>query len=225
MLLPNHLAIIIDGNRRWAKKKGLASFNGHKKGMNNVKEIGERCRKKGIKILTLYVFSTENWKRSKKEINYLMKLFNLVFNKENIEELHQKGIKIKIIGQVEKLSKALQERIIEAEKLTKNNKKGVLNLAISYGGRSDIIQAIKKIVKKKISITEEAINNHLWTNDLPDPDLIIRTGGEQRLSNFLIWQSAYSEFYFTKKLWPDFTINDLDKALKDYSQRQRRFGK
>jgi undecaprenyl diphosphate synthase len=225
MSIPSHLAIIIDGNRRWAKKNSLEFFNGHKKGMDNVKTIGESCRKKGIKILTLYVFSTENWNRSKKEVNYLMKLFNLVFNKNNINDLHQKGIVVKIIGQIDKLPKALQNKILEAEGLTKNNKKGVLNLAISYGGKADIIQAIKEIVKKKKPINEEEISNHLWTKKLPDPDLIIRTGGEQRLSNFLIWQSAYSELYFTKKLWPDFTINDLDKALKDYSQRQRRFGR
>lgn len=221
----NHLAIIIDGNRRWAKSKGRSSFNGHKKGMDNIRRIGEECRKKGVKILTLYVFSTENWKRSKKEISYLMNLFGQIFNKKNIEELNEKGIRLKVIGQVERLSKSLQNKIKQAEKLTKSNEKGILNLAVSYGGKADIVQAVTNIVKKRPSrINEELIEKHLWTADLPHPDLIIRTGGEQRLSNFLLWQSAYTELYFSKKLWPDFTEEDLDKALKDYSSRQRKFG-
>ncbi len=224
----NHLAIIIDGNRRWAKNKGRSSFNGHKKGMDNVRKIGESCRKKGIKVLTLYVFSTENWKRSKKEVKYLMNLFSQVFSKKNVQELNGKGIRLKVIGQINRLSKPLQKKIKEAEELTKSNKKGILNLAVSYGGKADIVQAIKNIVKKRVpeeKINESLIEKNLWTFDLPHPDLIIRTGGEQRLSNFLLWQSAYSELYFTKKLWPDFTEKELDKALKDYSQRQRKFGK
>jgi len=226
--IPFHLGIILDGNRRWAKEKGLPSFEGHRKGLNNVQKIGDYCAKKGIKILTLYTFSTENWKRSKREISYLMKLFAESLGKKNLQELHKKEIKLQIIGQKEKLPQALQERIKEAEKLTKNNKKRILNLAISYGGRIEIIQAVKNIIKKKIpvnKITEELINNNLWTTGLPYPDLIVRTGGVQRLSNFLTWQSAYSEFYFTKKFWPEFTEKDLDKALLDFSLRERRFGK
>lgn len=227
MTIPNHLAIIIDGNRRWAKKRGLSSLEGHRKGYDNVGKIGERCRKKGVKILTFYCFSTENWKRSKAEVSYLMKLLSQAFNKKNIKELQQKGIKLQVIGQKERLPKSLQKRIKEGEELTKNNKKGILNLAISYGGRAEIIEAIQKIVKKKIpadKINEEVIKKNLWTANLPEPDLIIRTGGEQRLSNFLTWQSIYSEFYFTKKHWPEFTEKDLDKALLDFSKRQRRFG-
>jgi undecaprenyl diphosphate synthase len=225
--IPNHLGIIIDGNRRWAKKKGLSSFQGHKKGLDNVERITDYCVKKGVKILTLYVFSIENWNRSKKEINYLMKLFidNLII--KNIKKLNDKGVKFQAIGQKEKLPKLLQEKIKETEKATKNNKKSILNLAISYGGRPEIIQAIKNIIKKKIpinKINEEIINQNLWTVGLAYPDFIIRTGGEIRLSNFLTWQSAYSELYFTKKYWPEFTEKDLNKALKEYSRRERRFG-
>lgn len=226
--IPNHLGIIIDGNRRWAKEKGLLAFEGHRRGLDNVKKIGEWCRKRGIKILTIYTFSTENWNRSKIEVNFLMKLFAKALCNQNIKELIQKGIKLKVIGQKERLPKFLQKRINEAEKLTKNGKEGILNLAISYGGKPEIIQAVKNIVKKKIpanNITEDLINQNLWTAGLPEPDLIIRTGGEQRLSNFLTWQSAYSEFYFAKKYWPEFTEKDLEKAILDYSLRQRRFGK
>ena len=226
--IPTHLGIIIDGNRRWAKKRGLPTLIGHKKGLDKVKKVGEWCKKRGIKILTFYTFSTENWNRSKKEVSYLMKLLGGAFSKKNIRELNKKKIKLQVIGQKERLPKSLQNRIKEAEELTKNNKEGVLNLAISYGGRPEIIQAVKNIIKKKISadrISEEVINQNLWTAGLPYPDFIIRTGGEQRLSNFLIWQSAYSEFYFTKKYWPEFNEEDLDKALFDFSRRQRRFGR
>ena len=226
--LPYHLGIIIDGNRRWAKKRGLPTLFGHKKGLENLKKIGEYIFKKGVKILTLYCFSTENWNRSKTEVSYLMKLFGSTLSKKNIENYHKKGIKIQVIGQIERLSKELQKKIKEAENLTKNNKKGILNLAISYGGRPEIIEAIKKIIKNKIpidKITEDIVSQNLWTKDLPYPDLIIRTGGEQRLSNFLTWQSSYSELYFPKTYWPDFSEKDLDIAFEDYEQRQRRFGK
>ena len=220
-----HLAIIIDGNRRWAKKKGLPSFVGHKKGFDKVNEIGEYCLEKNIKILTFYCFSTENWNRSKKEVAYLMKLLEITFSDKNIEKFNNRGVKVRVIGQKERLPQKLQKRIKIAEDSTKNNKKGILNLAISYGGRPEIVEAIKKLNKNKLPITEKNINNNLWTKGLPDPDLIIRTSGEQRLSNFLTWQSAYSELYFLKKHWPDFTKKDLDKALEDYSSRHRRFGK
>jgi len=225
--IPNHLGIIIDGNRRWAKEKGLSSFQGHKKGLDNVEKITDHCIKKGIKILTLYVFSVENWNRSKKEINYLMRLFVNNLTRKNIKKFNDKGIRFQTIGQKEKLPKLLQEKIKETEKATKNNKKSILNLAISYGGRPEIIQAIKNIIKKKIpfnKINEEIINQNLWTVGLAYPDFIIRTGGEIRLSNFLTWQSAYSELYFTKKYWPEFTEKDLNKAFREYSRRERRFG-
>lgn len=226
--IPFHLGIIIDGNRRWAEKKGLPFFEGHRQGLNNVQKMGDYCTKKGIKILTLYTFSTENWKRSKKEVSYLMRLLAGSLSKKNIQEFHEKKVKLQIIGQKERLPQFLQEKIKGAEELTKNNKERILNLAISYGGRIEIIEAVKNIIKKKIpanKITEDLINKNLWTAGLPYPDLIIRTGGAKRLSNFLTWQSAYSEFYFTKKFWPEFTEEDLDKALLDFSHRDRRFGK
>jgi len=225
--IPNHLGIIIDGNRRWAKEKGLSSFQGHKKGLDNVEKIMDYCVKKGVKILTLYVFSVENWNRSKEEINYLMRLFVNNLTKKNIKKFNDKGIRFQTIGQKEKLPKLLQKKIKETEKATKNNKKSILNLAISYGGRPEIIQAIKSIIKKKIpinKINEEIINQNLWTVGLAYPDFIIRTGGEIRLSNFLTWQSVYSELYFTKKYWPEFTEKDLNKAFREYSRRERRFG-
>lgn len=225
--IPYHLGIIIDGNRRWAKKKGLPFFEGHRRGFNNVDKIGEWARKRGIKILTFYTFSTENWNRSKMEVNYLMKLLARAFTKKYIKDLVQKGIKLKVIGQKEMLSGSLQEKIKIAEGLTEKGKRGILNLAISYGGRPEIIQAIQKIIKKKIplnKVSEEVINKNLWTMGLPYPDFIIRTGGEKRFSNFLIWQAAYSELYFVDKYWPDFREKDLDEALFDYSRRKRRFG-
>ena len=226
--IPFHLGIIIDGNRRWAKKRGLPSFEGHRRGLDRVNKIGEWCRKRGVKILTLYTFSTENWNRSKKEISFLMKLLSEALNRKNVKELYQRKIKLQVIGQKERLPRSLQQRIKEAEGLTQNNKEGILNLAISYGGRPEIVQAVKNIIKKKVpasEITEDLINKNLWTADLPEPDLIIRTGGAQRLSNFLTWQSIYSELHFTKKYWPEFTEKDLDEALLDYSRRQRRFGR
>ncbi len=222
--IPNHLGIIIDGNRRWAREKGLPVFEGHRKGLAKVKELIKWSKERGVKILTLFVFSTENWKRAKREVNFLMKLVESAIA-DNLKELHKEGIKVRIIGQKERLPKFLQETIWKAEELTKNNKGMVLNFALSYGGRAEIADAIKKIIEKKIppeKITEDAISQNLWTSDL---DLIIRTGKEQRISNFLIWQAAYSELYFSKKYWPAFTEKDLDEALADYAQRQRRFGK
>lgn len=228
--VPYHLAIIIDGNRRWARKRGLPVFEGHRQGLENVKRIGKWCKERGIKILTLYTFSTENWKRSKTEVKALMDLLKEALNsrKGHLKELHKEGIQLRVIGQKERLSPSLQRLIKEAEDLTKNNKEGILNLAISYGGRVEILEAIKKIIKKKIppnKITEKLFEENLWTGKLPPPDLIVRTSGEQRLSGFLLWQSAYAELYFTKTLWPDFREKDLDKALEDFAHRHRRFGR
>ena len=221
--VPHHLGIILDGNRRWAKERGLPAFAGHKRGLEVVKNVIKWCQEKGIKILTLFVFSTENWKRTKIEVNLLMELAKSAIN-DNLKELHKAGVKIRVIGQREKLPIFLKKTIAKVEELTKNNEEMVLNFAFSYGGRAEIIEAIKNIIEKKIpleKINEDAIKENLWTSDV---DLIIRTGKEQRLSNFLLWQSAYSEFYFSKKYWPDFTEKDLDLALKEYSRRQRRFG-
>ena len=225
--IPSHLGIIIDGNRRWAKERGLPTFFGHQKGFDKVKKLIDWCRNRGIKTLTLFVFSTENWKRSKTEVAYLMKLLErgLADFKKNIQKIKRDGIRIRIIGQKERVPKSLQKTIEEVEELTKNNNKMVVNFALSYGGRAEIVETIKNIIKKKIppeKITENVISQNLWTSDL---DLLIRTGKEQRISNFLIWQSAYSELYFYRKYWPDFSEKDLDAALANYNQRQRRFGK
>ena len=222
--IPHHLGIIIDGNRRWARERGLPTLEGHRRGLGKVKELIKWCQEKGIKILTLFVFSTENWKRAKSEVNFLMKLAKEVIN-ENLNELHKNKIRVRVIGQRERLPEFLQKVITKAEELTKNNKEMILNFALSYGGRAEIVEAIKNIIREKTppeKITEETIKENLWTSDV---DLIIRTGKEQRISNFLIWQAAYCELYFLPKYWPDFIEKDLDKALKEYSCRQRRFGK
>ena len=219
-----HLGIILDGNRRWAKEKGLPTSEGHRHGLKRVREVVEWAKEQGIKILTLFVFSTENWKRPKKEVNFILKLAKEAIDKY-LNQLYQEGIKVRVIGERKKLPKSLRELIEKAEELTKNNKKMILNFALSYGGRAEVVEAVKKIIKEKIppeKITEKVISKHLWTTDL---DLIIRTGKEQRLSNFLIWQAAYSELYFCKKYWPDFTKRDFIKALKEYYRRQRRFGR
>ena len=218
------MGIILDGNRRWAKENGLPSFEGHKKGLERVKEIVAWSKERGIKTLTLFVFSTENWKRAKREVNFLMALAKKALTND-LEEYGDRGVKIRVIGQKTKLPEDLQREIAKIEQLTKDNKDMILNLALSYGGRTEIVEAIKNIVRKKISsdqITEDVIKENLWTSDV---DLIVRTGKEHRISNFLIWQAAYSELYFCEKYWPDFTENDLDQALSEYARRQRRFGK
>ena len=225
-IIPQHIGIIRDGNRRWARSRGLPTLYGHKKGYDKVIKAGDWCFDRGIKILTVYAFSTENWNRSKKEVGYLMRLLKKGLQTE-IRDLHKKGIKVRIIGRVKELSKGLQSAIKETMELTKNNTKGIINIAINYGGRPEIIDAIKKIVKKKLSpvkINEALVNANLYTAGQSDPDMIIRASGEHRLSGFLTWQSSYSELYFIKKHWPAFTEKDLDEALQEFSRRQRRYG-
>lgn len=222
---PYHLGIILDGNRRWAEKRGLPPFEGHRKGLETAKKSVKWCRERGIKVLTLFVFSTENWKRTKKEVGFLMNLAKEAISGDFLKKVQEEGVRLQAIGQIKKLSKPLQAAIKKAENETRDNKAMTLNIAISYGGRAEIIEAIKNIIKKRIppdKITEETIKENLWTSDV---DLVIRTGKEQRISNFLIWQAAYSEFYFLPKYWPDFSEKELDKALKEYDRRQRRFGK
>lgn len=219
-----HLGVIIDGNRRWAKEKGLPALRGHKKGAEKVNELIKWCQNRGVDTLTVFCFSTENWNRSKIEVNYLMRLLHKGI-KSFCDNFHKENMKIKVIGQRDRLPKFLQKEIEKVEELTKNNNKMTLNFALSYGGRAEIVEAFKNIIKKKISpdnITEQTISENLWTSDL---DLIIRTGKEQRISNFLIWQAAYSELYFSPKYWPDFEEKDLDLAFEEYSGRKRRFGK
>ena len=227
MAIPNHIGVIVDGNRRWAKERGLPAFEGHRRGFARVKDLIGWVKKRGIAVLTIFVFSTENWNRPKKEVASLMKLLALGINdfKKNIKKLNEDGISVKIIGLRDKLPSFLKKATKDIEGLTKNNEKMTLNIALSYGGRAEITEAFKNIIKKKIpadKITEDVISQNLWTSDL---DLMIRTGKEQRISNFLIWQSAYSELYFYPKYWPDFTEKDLDEALADYSERKRKFGR
>ena len=193
--------------------------------MTKAKEVMDWCRDAGIKVLTLFAFSTENWQRSRKEVGFLMKLFQFVLIKD-IKEIHKNNIRLRIVGRKENFSKKLQEAIKKAEELTENNTGGVLNLAINYGGRQELLDAFNKISRNSHhKITEELISENLYTAGLPDPDLIIRTSGELRLSGFLLWQAAYSELSFVKKFWPDFSKKDFDEVLADFANRQRRFGK
>ncbi|OGH91774.1 MAG: di-trans,poly-cis-decaprenylcistransferase [Candidatus Magasanikbacteria bacterium RIFOXYD2_FULL_39_9] len=226
-IIPQHIAIILDGNRRWAKEKKLPTFFGHKKGMENAKKMILYAQKVGVQVVTMYAFSTENWSRSEKEVGYLMKLFENYIDKY-IKEYSKHGIKFRHIGAIEKLPASLQKKIKNAIELTKNNTGMVANLALNYGGRDEIKRAVQKLVSvgvKAKDITLDLIGENLDTAGLPDPDLIIRTSGEQRTSGFLIWQGAYSELYFPKCHWPDFDEKELDKAINEFNKRQRRFGK
>jgi undecaprenyl diphosphate synthase len=224
--LPTHIAIIMDGNGRWAQKRGLPRLEGHQAGVENLRSVISYFAKLKLKYLTLYGFSTENWKRPKKEIEGLLKLLEEAIDKETLE-LHKNGIRIRHLGRREKLSAGLQQAIAKAVELTKDNKGMTVSFAFDYGGRAEIIDAVRKIVNEGIppkKINEQLFESHLYTAGLPEVDLVIRTAGELRISNFLMWQAAYSEYYFTKVLWPDFDSKEIDKALLAYSQRQRRFG-
>lgn len=222
---PKHIAIIMDGNRRWAKKRALSTFLGHRAGVENVRKIVRAARKLRVKYLTLYTFSTENWKRSKEEVKYLMGLIERAMTKY-IDEFDQQNARVNIFGDLEDFPPKLQKIIqVGVKKLAKNNGL-VLNLALNYGGRAEILMAAQEASRKK-EFSEKNFAKHLYSGKakVPDPDLIIRTGGEMRLSNFLLWQAAYSELYFSEKMWPDFSEKDLKKAIKDFQDRKRRFGK
>lgn len=222
---PFHLAIIMDGNRRWAKANGYPSVYGHKKGVETVKKVVEFSRKLGIKYLTLYTFSTENWKRTKQEISALFMLLYQTMKKYK-DELKKNDISLKISGRYDEFPKKLVREIEKTVDYLKDCKSMVLNLALNYGGRREIVDAVNKALKSGVKeITEKDIEENLYTHPLPPPNLIIRTSGEMRLSNFLIWQSAYSEFYVTKTLWPDFDENELKRAIIDFSKRERRMGR
>ena len=229
--LPRHLAIIMDGNGRWAKKQGMMRAFGHENGTKAVRETVECCAKLGIENLTLYAFSTENWNRPKLEVQTLMRLLISSLKKE-LPTLQNNNIKLNTIGNTDMLPSNAQKQLAGVIEDTKNNSRMTLTLALSYGSREEIIAAVKKISEKVkegtlevADITEATINQHLYTHDLPDTDLVIRTSGEQRVSNFLLWQSAYAEFYFTEVLWPDFREKDLHEAIISYQKRERRFGK
>lgn len=217
----NHIAFIMDGNGRWGRKKNKNRNFGHYHGVQTVKKIVEASIKMKVPVITFYVFSTENWKRPKNEINFLFNLVGTYFRNE-LKNVIKNGIKINIIGELFKLPKKLNKILKETVIKTKNNKKIIVNLALNYGSKQEIVNVFKKIRKKNIS--EKKINENLYTSKIPDPDILIRTGGRKRLSNFMLWQLAYSELYFLDKLWPDFLPSDLKKIIKDYNKIKRNFG-
>ena len=228
--LPQHLAIIMDGNGRWAEKRGLPRSAGHREGAKAVKRVIASCINFNIPILTLFAFSTENWKRPKNEVMYLLKLFERVLSKEKAN-LIKNNIKINFIGRLNDLPNSLNEKMNELFESTKKNNKLILNIAINYGGRAEIIDALKsitlKIVEKKLNIeeiNENTIRDNLYTHNLPDPDLLIRTAGEMRISNFMIWQIAYAELWVTPVFWPDFDKNNLIEAIRNFQKRVRKYG-
>ena len=224
--IPYHVAIIMDGNGRWAKQRGLPRVAGHRAGTDNLRRVLESCGELGIKMLTIYAFSTENWRRPEEEVKGLMNIFEDVIDRE-LPELHEKGVRLRHIGTLEGLKPVFANKVRNAIELTKNNDKLILNIAFNYGGRAEIVEAVKKLIAKGVKaddITEEMISAHLYTADVPDPDLIIRTSGEMRVSNFLIWQGAYSEYYLAPVYWPDFDKEQMRLALEEYAKRHRRFG-
>lgn len=224
--MPRHLGIILDGNRRWAKAHDLPVIEGHRQGFVTAKQLGLALFDQGIEYVSAYVFSSENWKRSKDEVSQLMKLF-LWVAKHEIKELHKDNIRLRIIGSKLRLGKALLKALHEAEELTKDNSRGTLLLCLDYGGQQEIVEAVKAIAAQGVApeeITAELISQHLYAPDVPPCDLIIRTSGEQRLSNFMLWRAAYSELMFTETLWPDMTEAELRSMLDEYARRQRRFG-
>lgn len=219
-----HIAIIMDGNRRWAKEKGLPSAMGHKKGVESLKKVVKAADKFGIKYLTMYAFSTENWNRKKEEVDFLMNLLAITMRNET-KELNENNVKISFIGNLSALNKNLQDVLLNAKEVTKNNTGVNLQIAINYGARDEIITAVNEILKSGIKeVDVNLFENFLYTKNIPDPDLLIRTGGELRVSNYLLWQIAYSEIYVTKKYWPEFDEEALIEAVRAFKERQRRYG-
>jgi undecaprenyl diphosphate synthase len=225
--IPQHVAMIMDGNGRWANQRGLPRLAGHKAGTENLRRVIRSSVEFGVKYLTIYAFSTENWGRPSEEVQGLMFILQDVIDRE-LGELHKEGVQLRHIGRLERLDKRIQKKVLHAIDLTKNNEKLVLNVAFNYGGRDEIVNAIQHIIKDGIpaeNITDELVNKYLFTAGVPDPDLIIRTSGELRISNFLIWQAAYSEWYITPTFWPDFDREEYRTALESFANRDRRFGK
>jgi undecaprenyl diphosphate synthase len=224
--IPTHVAIVMDGNGRWAQKRGLPRLAGHRAGTENLQEIIKACVDFGVKYLTIYAFSTENWGRPAEEVDGLMHILEEVID-QKLEELHQQGVQLVHIGQLERLDTSLREKVKKSIDLTKDNHRLTVCIACNYGGRDEIVCAIRRIIEdglKPEQICDDIVSDYLFTTGIPDPDLIIRTSGEMRISNFLIWQSAYSEWYVTPILWPDFNRDEFRKALIDYGQRERRYG-
>ncbi|MCW9028564.1 MAG: isoprenyl transferase [Kangiella sp.] len=222
--LPQHIAIIMDGNGRWAQARGKKRVFGHKAGMERAREMAETCGELGVKFLTLFAFSSENWNRPPEEVSFLMDLFATSLKNES-KKLNKNNVQLKVIGDKAGFNKGLQKAIDKAEDLTAKNDGLILNIAANYGGRWDILQASQQLLSSGEELSEANLGKHLATGISADPDLLIRTGGEKRISNFLLWQAAYSELYFSDVLWPDFDREQLQLALADYAQRQRRFGK
>lgn len=225
--MPRHVAIIMDGNGRWAKQRGLPRSEGHRQGTENLRRTIRGAVEFGIQIMTIYAFSTENWSRPRREVRLLMRILEMVIDRE-LEELNKEGVQIRHIGELDGIDPRLQKKVVYACEKTKNNSRLILNVAFNYGGRDEIVHAVQKIIRDGIApdeVTEDTISQYIYTSDLPDPDLIIRTSGEFRLSNFLIWQGAYSEIYTTPTFWPDFDKSEFRKALMEYGNRTRRFGK
>ena len=225
--IPTHVAIIMDGNGRWARQRGLPRLAGHREGVENMRRVLTSSVEFGVQVLTIYAFSTENWGRPEDEVKGLLGIIDEVLQRE-VPEMHKNGVRLRHLGSLEGIGERTREGVRRAIELTKNNERITLNVAFNYGGRAEILDAIRKMIADRVApeqVNEALFSNYLYSAGLPDPDLIIRTAGEMRLSNFLIWQSAYSEYYTTMTLWPDFDKQELYKALLAFSQRQRRFGK
>src|SRR4030081_3058266 len=223
---PEHVAIIMDGNSRWARERLLPRVMGHKAGIEAIRRVAEAADKRGIRVLTLYAFSTENWSRPRDEVDALMNLFSETIRRE-VDELAQSGLELRFSGRLHELSPSLQDQIRQANERTRVSARAILNIAINYGGRQEIVDAILELAREGADLTQledATLANHLYSRGLPDPDLVVRTAGEMRLSNFLLWQTAYSEFYSTQTLWPDFADADFDEAIASYQRRVRRFG-
>jgi undecaprenyl diphosphate synthase len=224
--VPQHVAMIMDGNGRWAAQRGLPRLSGHQHGTDNIRRITTAAAELGVRFLTLWAFSTDNWRRPRDEIDGIMRILAEVIERET-EELHRQGAQLRHIGSLEGLEQELREAVLAAIDRTRDNDRLVLTLAFNYSGRQELLAAVRSLVASGVpieEINEATLEAHLFTHDLPDPDLIIRTSGEHRISNFLLWQSAYSEFYFTPTLWPDFGPEDLCEAIQEYGRRERRFG-
>jgi undecaprenyl diphosphate synthase len=226
-VIPGHLGLILDGNRRWAKEHGKSVAQGHRKGYQNLKSVAKAAIKYGVRYVSAYVFSTENWQRDQQEVRDIMSILRWVLQHE-VKDFHKENIRLRVIGSKAKLGTALVTAIHDAEKLTEHNTRGTILLCLDYGGQQEIVDAVKRIAEDGVApqdISAELISQHLYAPDVPTPDLIIRTSGEQRLSNFMTWEGAYSELLFERKNWPEFTEQDLVKALQHYATLQRRFGK
>jgi undecaprenyl diphosphate synthase len=225
--IPSHVAIIMDGNGRWARKRGLPRLAGHRAGVENIRRVLEGAVEFGVQVLTIYAFSTENWGRPEDEVHGLLGILEETIARE-VPELHKNGVKLRHLGRLEGISERMREAVRSAIELTKDNNRIVLNVAFNYGGRAEILDAVHRMIDDHVApdqVNEALFSNYLYTAGLPDPDLIVRTAGEMRFSNFLIWQSAYAEYYTTATLWPDFDKQELYNALRAFSQRHRRFGK